>query len=414
MADDTGSLALRPQELEAVYAISRVIGQVMGIEDALDQITNLTRPVFIFDNVILYLLDDQESGLEPAYARIVGRGRSAEADLSWGEMAANQAFSQGEKYIHHERFGDQTDRLNSRFFLALPLQVSGKLAGALVFIRFGGPAFEPDHIHLAEFIADNIVQLLAQERLVERIAQLEADRRMAQLQDDFIAMVSHELHTPLGFIKGYATTLLRKDAEWDDQTRRDFLAIIDEESDRLNELIENLLDSSRLQSGNLAMEAREVELDPLMQDVLQRNHQRYPDLTLELHTKNTVNYIQADPQRLIQVFDNLLNNTAKYAPGATVTITLMNDEVKLYASVEDDGPGIPSEYLDRLFERFYRVPESSTSARGSGLGLFICYHIIRAHGGEISVTSELGVGTRFNFYLPIHSSPLQTQEAQND
>src|SRR5690606_17808952 len=114
----------------------------------------------------------------------------------------------------------QADRLQQRFFLALPLLAGGSAIGALVFVRFGGPEFTKAQINLAQYIAAHVTQVLEHKRLVERIASLEAERRLSQLQSDFIAMVSHELKTPLGFIKGYSTTLLRPDASW---TREDQL-----------------------------------------------------------------------------------------------------------------------------------------------------------------------------------------------
>ena len=211
----SGTGTLRPQELEAVYAVSNAVSAVTSLEDALDKISNLTRPVLIFDNIVVYVLHEDRE-LEPTYARIIGRGRSAEGDLSWGESAANQVILTGKTAIQNERLPNwETNRLNLRYMLGLPLYFNQKLLGALVLGRFGGPVYTPDQIHLAEFITIHIAQLLVRQRLVEQVANLEAERRLRQLQDNFISTVSHELCTPLGFIKGYATTLLRDDISWD-------------------------------------------------------------------------------------------------------------------------------------------------------------------------------------------------------
>ena len=107
------------------------------------------------------------------------------------------------------------------------------MLGVLVFGRFGGPPYTQDQVQLAEFIAAQTAQLVENHHLVERVAKLEAERWLRRMQDDFITTISHELRTPIGFIKGYATTLLRDDTKWDDESRREFLTIIDEEADRL-------------------------------------------------------------------------------------------------------------------------------------------------------------------------------------
>ncbi len=135
--------------------------------------------------------------------------------------------------------------------------IGGNVTGALVFIRFGGPSYDTDHISIAEFITIHISQVFEQKRLVEKIADLQAKQKLAELQDEFVAMVSHELKTPLGFIKGYTTTLLREDTSWDSETQNEFLSIIDDEADQLSEQIENLLNSFRLksQSANLFQES---------------------------------------------------------------------------------------------------------------------------------------------------------------
>jgi signal transduction histidine kinase len=392
--------ALRPKELEAVYAISRAVAQSIDVDTALNEIIHLTRPVFIFDSMVLYLSKDKEV-LDPTYARLVGRGQSAEGELAWGDSVAYECFNQNQVLIRREETdGWEKDRLGLHFFLGLPLRQGERLLGSLVFGRFGGPPYSHDQIHLAEFIATHVSQLLSSEQLVERIANLEAERKLDQLQKDFIATISHELCTPLGFIKGYATTLLREDASWDESTRREFLQIIDEEADRLRELIDNLLDSSRLQSGTMKMELQLTRLDSLLKDIVVRSTSRNPKMKLELDIMQPDLRCQVDPTRIAQVLDNLLSNAQKYAPSSPVMISLDLANGRAHIIVKDEGPGISSEHIEHLFKRFYRVPGQTGSIHGTGLGLFICRQIIQAHGGEIKVESELGKGTAFHIYLP--------------
>lgn len=395
------SVALPPKELEAVYAISKAVAQAEDIDPALDEIIHLTRSVFIFDNLVIHISQDNGT-LEPVYARVVGRGRSAEADLVWGGVAAQNAYENAQTTLEHEQLdGWQLDRLALRDFLGLPLQTREGLMGALVFGRFGGPKYTPDQILLAEFIASHIAQLLGRRILVERIANLEAERKLTQLQSDFIATVTHELCTPLGFIKGYATTLLREDTTWDENIRREFLTIIDEEADRLRELIDNFLDSSRLQTGTLQMQFQNIRLDTFLSDIVMRARTRHESMNILLDMKIQGITLLADSTRLAQVFDNLLINASKYAPGAQVFITLDIVNSNAHVTLRDTGPGISPEHIERLFQRFYRVPGETASIRGTGLGLYICRQLMKAHDGDISVESTIGKGTTFHIYLPL-------------
>jgi signal transduction histidine kinase len=401
--------ALRPEELEAVYAISRAVAIAENMDTALDEIIQLARPVFIFDNMVLYL-QRAPGVVEPAYARAIGRGRFYEAELAWGEATACEVLDTNNAVKRLEEANEAvTDRTRLRYLLGLPLQMESEPTGALVFIRFGGPIFEADQVRLAEFIARHVSQLLGHDRLVQQIASLEAERRLDRLQEDFIATVSHELLTPLGFIKGYATTLLREDAHWDDSTRNEFLTIIDEEADRLRELIDSLMDSSRLQAGTLRMSHQPVRLDAFLKDIVLRSNSRHDNIQVSLQEKIPEVKIVADPARLAQVFDNLLVNASKYAPQSQVVIQLEVEGNKTHMRLEDNGPGIAPEYLDHLFKRFYRVPGKDANVRGTGLGLFICRQIVRAHGGNIWVESEVGKGTTFHITLPMN----QMQEGKD-
>jgi signal transduction histidine kinase len=415
MLFDTDTInSLGIEELRAVYTISRVVLQSADTSSALQEIIRLSRPVFIFDNIVIYQNQNGQF-LEPTYARSVGRGRSAEADMAWGEAVASEVLHKKEIIIRREEIGVKTNdrmqnRLNLRFYLGIPLIINHVLIGAIVFIRFGGPSFTKDQAELAKLVAEHVTQLLERKQLVEQIVRLEAEQRFDRLQEDFVATVSHDLRSPLGFIKGYATSLLRDDIEWDPNTRREFLTYIDEEADRLSSLIDALLDSSRLQSGTLKMAFQPIRLEALLVDIVQRSKSRNYNLNFKLEFKASAHKIWGDPVRLMQVFENIITNAAKYASGSDVIIGLEWTSDSAHIIMKDTGPGIPKEHLDNIFKRFYRVSQDSGPERGTGLGLYICQEIINSHGGEIYAESE-GKGTTIHIMLPrVQPAKLNLEE----
>lgn len=385
---------------ETLETFTRLSSSIVrdGWKKSLDAMFVLLRRKFVFDNLAISLVEGSGSIPEVVYARAAGRGRNKEAESSWGEEIANQVISTGKATESIPAEQPSADRIAMPHFLGLPLILPDR-RGALVFVRFGGPEFTTEEMPLATLAAVQTARALEQNILQESLTQLEHARHRAQLQDDFIATISHELHTPLGFIKGYTTSLLRSDTTWDTSTQQEFLAIIDEESDHLLTLIDHILDSARLQSGNMSMDFQPVHLGSLLRDVALRVQGRYEGLEVILDLM-PVPPIQADTVRLAQVFDNLFDNAIKYAPGTKINISLQVKENWQIVTFSDPGPGIPPEHIPFLFERFYRVP-GQFSKSGTGLGLFICKQIVQAHHGRISVKTTPGKGTAFRIELPL-------------
>ena len=230
-----------------------------------------------------------------------------------------------------------------------------------------------------------------------RVKQLERTRQ------EFVANVSHELRTPLSLIKGFVETLL-EGAKNDPEKATRFLQTIEKHTDRLTFLIEDLLTISRLESGQIVMNLQPVDLREETQRVLDDLRSRADEKRSRLDNTVPVGLTaQVDADRLQQVLFNLVENAIKYGRHEGCVTIGGNEapEGKVALWVRDDGPGIPVEARERVFERFYRVDRArSRETGGTGLGLSIVKHIVQAHGGEVWLKSDLGAGTTFHFTLP--------------
>lgn len=395
-------------QLNHLYEIGRIVASASEWKPALEEITHLVHSILIYDNLVVFLLDSNNKGLDVMYARSMGRGRSLEADISWGENLANQVNNTHQKTLEEPPPNVTGDRLKLPFLLGIPLLVNDRYLGVFLMIRYGGPPYTAEDVELAEFITQNIALLIERQNLQKDYQLLEAKHQQSQIQEGFIATISHELRNPLGFIKGYTTTLLRSDTIWDQKTQREFLSIIDQETDRLQELIDNLLDSARMQTGQLKFTYQLVRLDSLIKDVTTRFRLNHPEIKITLNIQGSIPPIKGDPVRLTQVFDNILSNCVKYAPGSEVIISLEAGKDGELLRIQDFGPGIAAEYLPMLFTRFFRNPNHVLNVHGSGLGLFISKQIIQSHNGQISAESSPGRGTIFIINLPCIQEPAET------
>jgi signal transduction histidine kinase len=389
--------------LSYLQELMQITANLDSSRNAIEKFMVALRKEFVFDNVAVYLQDQETQNLEIAFARAMGRSRDAEADAAWGEDFAIQVVKKGQLLLRDPSPGILSDdRLHQAYLLGLPLHQGDQVRGAVVFVRFGGPVYEDQHVTMAAFAAGLISMLFERANWVELREELRDLKRQMQLQEDFVSTISHELRTPLGFIKGYSTSLLRQDTSWDDETQKEFLTIIDEEADRLSLLIENVLESARLQSKTLPLRFQPLRLDAVLRDVIMRIRSRQKDLDVSMELES-VPPIPGDGVRLAQVFENLFTNAIKYAPGSPLVVLLNQVDDNILISFIDHGPGIPKDSLPLIFERFYRVRGEKT-VTGTGLGLYICKQIILAHRGKIWAESTPGQGTTFFIELPINSS----------
>ena len=228
-------------------------------------------------------------------------------------------------------------------------------------------------------------------------------RRLEKMRSDFVANVSHELKTPVTSVRGFSETLMSGEVT-DEETTKQFLKIIHDESQRLDRLIRDLLNLSKIERQKMPLNLETLNMTALVHEVsviLQGAiEEKQTKLVLPDPSKNV--YLQGDEDRLRQIILNLVGNGINYtAEGGTVTVSLKENVEKVRLIIQDDGIGIPEESLPRIFERFYRVDRArSRHSGGTGLGLAIVKHLIESHHGEIEVESREGEGTTFTVILP--------------
>ena len=240
-------------------------------------------------------------------------------------------------------------------------------------------------------------------RLLNTIATIRDITRFRQadeLKSEFVSIVSHELKTPVALIKGYVSTMRRKDVQWDTEIMDESLQVIEEEADRLTHLIEDLLDASRLQAGGMPLKRADIALKPLATRLAERFQTQTDDHQILVDFPDDFPVVMADEVRIEQVLANLISNAIKYAPDGKITISGYARPNEILICVQDEGPGIHAGDLPHIFDRFYRAPETSRKTKGAGLGLYLARAIIEAHDGCMWADPKTEKGARICFSLP--------------
>ena len=277
----------------------------------------------------------------------------------------------------------------TRSILGVPLRVKDKVIGAIeVLNKKGGQPFSEDDLSTLTTMAAQAAVAIENTRLFQ--------------QSDQIADVVHELRTPLTSIVGYSKLLLT--TELDKDIRNQFLEVINRESTRLGDMVNDFLDLARLESGRVRLAYKLVDMLKVIDDTVAviQPQAKERELELVLDLPPALPPITGDEKRMNQVMLNLASNAVKYnRDGGQIRITASVSEKTIRIAVEDYGRGVRPEDMDKLFDKFRRIEESEGSAKGTGLGLPITKQLVELHGGQMDVTSEWGVGSTFAFTLPI-------------
>jgi signal transduction histidine kinase len=247
---------------------------------------------------------------------------------------------------------------------------------------------------------DTLINIIATVRDITRFRQAE------ELKSTFISIISHELKTPVALIKGYVSTLRRDDANWDPDIIADSLQVIEEEADRLTDLIENLLDASRLQAGGINLKRTDVNLTEMAHRLVARFQNQSTKHKISADFPDPFPVVLANEERIEQVLSNLISNALKYAPSGEIRLSGQIRPYFVIVCVEDQGPGIAAGDIPYVFDRFYRSPETARQTKGAGLGLYLARAIIEAHGGRIWIDTNERRGAKICFSLPLTSDQI--------
>ena len=259
----------------------------------------------------------------------------------------------------------------------------------------------PEQRHLIETFAGQIALAIERAGLQEEAEQSRVAAETEGLRNTLLASISHDLRTPLAVITGASSALSDPTMTFDQQARRSLAAQIETKSREMTEIISNVLDLMRLESGQLSLRLDWVMVDDLVSSALERLGARLIDHPVESRVPTDLPPVHVDSALMLQVFTNLLENVAKHTPAGThATVDAVLEDQFVRVSIEDTGPGLPGEDLEKLFAKFHRGRDES-NAGGAGLGLSICRAIVTAHGGRIDASQRPGGGARFSFTLPV-------------
>lgn len=407
------------QRLQTIFELARILVS----ED--DQPTILTRFLAgLIDHLeaadagSLWLYHPADDVLLAAGAQGYDLASLGSMRLAQGEAIAGRVFQSGEAILcstpdetaavmanlsdaNRQLFVQATAGLSqASSALGVPLFSAGAPIGVLALLNLQQPGgFTPGDMSFLQRVADLLGLALENARLREELRGTESSRTRAEL----ISTLAHEMRTPLTSIKGYSTALLMEEGEFDPKTQREFLQIIDEECDTLQNLIHDILESSVIDAGLLNLEIQPVLLPRLIQDVIDDIARLARGCRFVADLPEHFPIVEADPERITQVLRNLLDNAVKYSPGGGLII--VRAEVRpedVMVSVADQGVGISPEHLHQLFDKFFRAKTGQIQhVVGSGLGLPISHAIMEGHGGRIWAESVMGQGSTFYFTLPL-------------
>jgi signal transduction histidine kinase len=437
--DSMDRLSQRADELATLNALTAVINRTLDLQEVLDVSLQQALDLIGWEMGAIYLWDERSEllnmvsyvNLPEAYIRKtvayrMGEGTTGRAADERRTVAIKNARLHPDLQAEVAEGGPI-----SRIDIPLTAPPKDRLMGVLLLGSASPEHIDIDEIGLLNTVANQIAIALDKAQLHHQVTQhaeelesivtartaqlaeaikelsvaLERAQEAEKLKSQLLSTVSHELRTPLATIKGHTSLLVEHLDRVPPGTLLELLGEIEEEADKLTELINDLLEMSRIEAGMLHIHPQSVDLLDVLRGIVHAAEVRIPDHPLCLQAPDPLPPAWADARRVEQIVNNLLDNADKYSPdGNPITVHARKENVWLVVSIEDHGCGIKEEYLESIFDRFFQAPDVRTSRKGVGLGLAICRGLVEAHGGRIWATSRPEEGSTFSFTLPMAES----------
>jgi signal transduction histidine kinase len=401
----------RKGENERLIALQRAastLGARTDPREVFDMILSSAVQLLGQGSASLYTWDD-EAGVLRLAGNVDAEGRTADDPvLRPNEGVVGRVFQTREPLIveDYQTWEGRTAvgvEAGLRACLAVPLVRSGRALGALGIRSYAaGLRYSEDDARMLALFADQVAAALTTVEAFGRQRQaVEQLERLNRAKSEFVSIVSHEFRTPLTGIQGFSEMMRDEDLTLDEM--REYAGDINKDAQRLNRMINEMLDLDRMESGRMTMHPERIDLNAVVDDVAGRVRPNAPNHTLTLDLQKDLPQINADRDRLTQVVSNLVNNAVKYSPtGGRITVTTRAENGELRLDVRDEGLGIPPDAIETIFERYSRVDSLATKdIPGTGLGLPIVRQIVQLHGGKVWAESELGRGSVFHVVLPL-------------
>ncbi len=380
----------RERSTAALYRLSRELTREREIERL--STVSIKHISEVFSSEAVVLVPDQWDRLTCA-VRCTGTFIVDDKEMSVAQWA----------FDHSQKAGAGTDTLSGAKAFYIPLISASKTVGVIGVIP--GPSvsfYDSEQVHALESFTTQTAIAIERAILAEEAQQAILRAETEMLRNTLLSSVSHDLRTPLAAITGAASTILENDSTLNQSDRHELTLTIYEEAEHLNQIIRNVLDMTRLESGAIKVKKEWQSIEEIVGAVLNRLADKLKDRPISIRLQKDLPLVPFDPLLLEQVLMNLLVNTIKYTqPESEIDISAVVKGQEVLVELADRGPGIPSEDADRIFEKFVRGP----STGGIGLGLTICRAIVAAHGGRIWAENRPGGGAVFRFTLPIVEQP---------
>ena len=387
----------RERRTAALYAMSRELASVRGLDNILS--AAIRHIAEVFRSQVVILLPD--ASRRPA----IQTGLPAQFEMDSTEMGVSQWV-----YEHRQMAGLGTSTLPGAKALYLPLLASRGTLGVLGVRPTETRALEaPEQLHQLETFASQTALAIERTQLAAEAQAAQVRAEAERLRNALLSSVSHDLRTPLATIMGSASSLLENGTHFQRGTWQDLLQSILDEAERLNRLVGNLLDMTRLEAGTLAVKKEWLPLEEIVGTALARMEKRFGNRPITTHVPADFPLVHIDGLLIEQVLINLLDNGLKYTPrGSGIDISASVSDGTVTVEVADRGPGFSPGEEERIFDKFYRG--QTADSRGAGLGLAICRAIVEAHGGKIWAENRPDGGAVFRFTLPAKEPPPEMPE----